>query len=462
MNPATETSNRRLESWKEIAAFFHRDERTVRRWEKERALPVHRMPGKARSSVYAFEQELAEWLRVPVSAELEFPEKTQPEVKLGTEQLQPLAKSRPSRRMANLLIVVAAIMAASVLVSFQFIHPRAAAVTAPSVGTSVHRSPVPEALDLYLKGKYEWSKRSPESLNRAVDYFTQAIVRDPNYAQAYAGLADTYNLLREYTTMPPNEAYPRALAAAQKAVELDDSLSEAHRALAFASFYWSWDLSGGEREFKRAIELSPNDAVAYHWYATALSVLGRFPESLAEIDRARQLDPGSASILADRALILFGAQRGQEPISLLKQIATADPSFLSPHAYLATIALVSQDYPVYLAESRKVAALMHDHVKLEIVKAGEKGFAQDGGKGLLEAVRKAEARFFQQGLISGYDLAQICALSGHNREALQYLQDAFKKHDPVVLNLRSDFTFRSLHSDPAFRHLISRIGLPPL
>jgi tetratricopeptide (TPR) repeat protein len=449
----------RLDSWKEIAAFFNRDERTVRRWEKERYLPVHRMPGKPGGSVYAFERELLDWLKKPAPVEQELPEPTQP------QKWEPTAPglSRPnrpfSRKMANFLILGLVLVIASVLASFRRVHWSDALVGRPP-SRAAAINPLPEAQDLYLKGRYEWSKRSPESLRRAVDYFTQAIVRQPNYALAYAGLADTYNLLREYSTMSPAEAYPRALAAARKAVELDDSLSQAHRSLAFAAFWWSWDFAVGEREFKRAIELDPNDAVAHHWYATALSTLGRFPESLVEIERARQLDPTSASILADRAILLFSAGHGEESIALLQQIATADPSFVSPHRYLARIAWMNQDYPAYLAESRKEALLMHDEVRLGIIKAGEQGLSQGGGNGLLKGLRTAEATYFAQGLISSYELAQICAVSGRNQEALEYLQDAFRKHDSAVLSLAFDPPFRRLHNDPAFRDLVNRIGLP--
>ena len=116
-------------------------------------------------------------------------------------------------------------------------------------------------------------------MNKSVDYFTQAIVHDPNYAPAYVGLANSYNLLREYTLMPASEAYPRALAAARRAVELDDQSSEAHASLAFALYYGTWDAAGAEREFRRAIELNPNSAVAHHWYATYLATLGPFSRS---------------------------------------------------------------------------------------------------------------------------------------------------------------------------------------
>ena len=144
-------------------------------------------------------------------------------------------------------------------------------------------------------------------MNQAVDYFTQAIVHDPNYAQAYVGLADCYNLLREYSAMPPEEAYPRALAAAKKAVELDDSSAEAHTSLAFATFYGSFDAAGAEREFRRALALNPSDARAHHWYATSLFAEGRYAEALSQIEMAQQLDPASSAILADKGLILLYA-----------------------------------------------------------------------------------------------------------------------------------------------------------
>src|ERR1035441_648344 len=148
----------------------------------------------------------------------------------------------------------------------------------------------PEAEDLYLKGRYYWNKRTPDDLNKAVDLFTQAIVHDPGYAKAYAGLADTYNLLREFSSMPSGEAFSRSLAAARRAVELDGGLADAHNSLAFASFYGAWDFAVAEREFERAIELDPHYATAYHWYANALVCLGRVDAALANMLRAGEVD----------------------------------------------------------------------------------------------------------------------------------------------------------------------------
>jgi tetratricopeptide (TPR) repeat protein len=447
----TDGTSGRLDSWKEIALFFSKDVRTVKRWEKERSLPVHRAPGKPGGSVYAFTDELTRWLNTS-SAKLD---EVTPDP--GTAaNVPPVSSFATFRIVSAILIVVTAVAIA------WFYSARRASMSLANSSLASHGSSNPEAVDLYLKGRFEWSKRSPESLNKAVDYFTQAIVRDPNYAQAYAGLADTYNLLREYSAMPSNEAYPRAIAAAKKAVELDDSLSEAHRALAFATYYWVWDFASGEREFKRAIQLDPKDAVAHHWYGTALGAVARYPEALSQLEEARRLDPTSVSIQADRALFLCYAGRDTEGLSLLKQIETADPTFISPHRYLASIAIVRGDYPVYLAESRKAAELAKDQTSMEIVKAAEQAFAAGGGNALLDSVRQIQEKYYEQGIISGYRVADICALSGKNQDAIHYLQEAFAKHDPDIINVKSNPSLRGLHSDPAFRDLVVRIGLPPL
>lgn len=224
----------------------------------------------------------------------------------------------------------------------------------------------PEAEQLYLRGRYYWNKRTPDDLNKAVDYFTQAIVRDPSYAAAYVGLADCYNLLREYTRMPADEAYARAFAAAKKAVELDDQSSSAHASLAFVLFYGKWDVAAADAEFRRSIDLDPNNAVAHHWYATYLLTLRRMPESLAEIERAQALDPTSTSILADKGDVLFQAGRRDEGIGLLRQMEATDPAFRSPHLYLKTFYLAEADYPDFLLESREDAQLLRDNVALAV------------------------------------------------------------------------------------------------
>ncbi|MGB8012611.1 MAG: winged helix-turn-helix domain-containing protein [Terriglobales bacterium] len=319
-----------------------------------------------------------------------------------------------------------------------------------------------EAEDFYLKGRYYWEKRTPDSLNKAVDSFTQALIHDPSYAPAYVGLADCYNLLREYTVMPASEAFPRALAAARKAVELAPESSEAHASLAFVSFFGMLDASTAGREFQLALALNPNNVIAHHWYATYLQCLRRYPESLAEIERAQALEPASKSILADKGNILFNAGRQQDAIALLKQMEENEPDFISPHRYLREIYLLTADYPHYLVEARSEAVLMHDNSALAVVEATERGFAAGGGKSLLESLRRQQTRLYERGLLSSYFLAQTYSLQGNKQEALRYLKTAHDQHADSMAPLETDHAFDNLHGEAAFRQLLADVGLPPL
>ena len=319
-----------------------------------------------------------------------------------------------------------------------------------------------EAGEFYLKGRYYWEKRTPESLNKAVDSFLQAIVHDPGYAPAYVGLADCYNLLREYTVMPPSEAYPRALAAAKKAVELDPQSSEAHAALAFASFYGIWDVAAADREFRRAIDLNPNNGIAHHWYATYLSCLRRYTESLAEIERAQALDPASKSVLADKGMILFDAGRHQEAIALLQQMEASEPDFISPHRYLKCIYLLMADYPNYLMEAKKEAVLMHDGSAIALATTMDKAYVTGGGKGLLNSLIAEQKKLYEHGEISPFLLAMTYSLAGNKPDALRYLKIAYDQRVDGIIAIESDHSFDSLSAEAAFRKMIADLGLPPL
>jgi Tfp pilus assembly protein PilF len=320
----------------------------------------------------------------------------------------------------------------------------------------------PEARDFYLKGRYEWDKRTPESLNQAVDYFTQTIVHDPNYAPAYVGLADCYNLLREYSAMPPEEAYPRALAAARKAVDLDDSSAEAHTSLAFATFYGSFDAADAEREFRRAFALNPNDARAHHWYATFLYTEGRYSEALGQIEIAQQLDPASNAILADKGLILLYAGPREQGVAILKQLESTEPAFPSTYRYLQDAALMDKDYPAYLEAAAKAARLLHDQRELALVKAEEEGFARGQQQGMFERVLEEQKKLYAEGRLSAYDLSSTYGFLGNKPKALEYLQKAYDHHESGLTSIRNNLGFEGLHSDPAFRKLVVQTGLPPL
>lgn len=319
-----------------------------------------------------------------------------------------------------------------------------------------------EAEQFYLKGRFYWDKRTPDALNKAVDSFTQAIIQDPTYAPAYVGLANCYNLMREYTLMPASEAYPRALAAAKRAVELDDQSSDAHASLAFALFWGTWDAASADREFRRAIELNPNNAVAHHWYATYLGTIGRHSESLAEIERAQTLDPASKSILADKGQILAGQGRRDEAATLLKQLEATEPDFISPHRYLKEIDFAAGDYAAYLREWKTEATLMHDTSGLKLIDAAEKGYSQAGAQGMLRNVQAAQKKLYEQGLLSPYPLAETDALLGDKQEALRLLTKAYERHDERAVGIGTDPSLKSLEGEPAYKELAARVAIPAI
>ncbi len=453
--------NRRLDSWKEIAAFFGRDERTVKRWEKERSLPVHRLPGGSRARVFAFSEELERWMSSPESATEQDSGVTSISVNARPEALdgEPAGSTAvPGRRSGKAWIASACLVLVALggLIAWRIHAGRVASIDTPvKAATQVN----PEAEQLYLQGRYYWNRRTPADLTKAVDFFTQAIVRDPSYAQPYVGLADCYNLLREFAAMPSDEAFPRALAAAKKAVELDDSSAEAHASLAFVTFYWSWDVAGAEAEFRRAIQLEPHYVAAHHWYATFLMANGRFDESMKEFEAAQKLDPASTPILADKALLLFNEGRLDDAAALLKQIEASQPGFFSTHKYLSSVYLAKRDYSNYLSEARQAALLSHDDEQLAIVRAAEQGFRSGGERGLLQNTLQMQKKLCAEGKLSPFFVARTAALLGDKEEALQYLRQAYQRHDTYFLWARIDNNLAPLRNEPEFRKLMEEAGL---
>ena len=444
-------SDRRLDSWKEIASFFGRDERTVRRWEKENDLPVRRVPGGTKGRVFAYESELRRWLSTPQAEHqvvpLQLVHAQANQVPANQAQPNQATLTSPARYKPALAIAVCAVVVAGLLFYAAHHHFVVNASTA-------HAHPR-EAEDFYLQGRYFWNKRTPEDLTKAVDLFTQAIVRDPSYAKAYVGLADCYNLLREYSAMPPEEAYPRALSAAKKAVELDDTSAEAHASLAFVTFYWSWDANTAEREFKRAIALNPEYSTAHHWYATFLLSLHRLPEAALEIEEARKLDPSSKAVIADQGFILYHLGKTGQGIAQLKEIEHSDPAFLSPHIYLTEIYDLAGDYPNFLKESQHVAELRHDSQGMEIARAAETGYTAGGVTAMWQAMLAAQLKLHAEGALPSFSLAETYARLGKNHEAIEYLHQAYDQHDDHFVFLGTDPALLGLRGDPAFNDLLA-------
>ena len=484
----------RLDSWKEVAAYLGRGERTVKRWESERGLPAYRVPGGGRACVYAYTAELDEWLGSEkakgLEASREAAQKAEPAYGFSTSEvaverpslasasLPEVPASRPSKRGTWLLafsglllisIVGMAVYLADLRTADSRISARLRSLFTQSppnpdqhVSATVTDSEKSLAHDLYLKGRYEWNQRTPDSLNRALDYFTQAIVHDPGDARTYVGLADTYLLLREYSTMPESEAYARAIAAARKAVELDDSLAEAHRALAFAETNGNWDFVSGENEYRRAIQLNPTDPLARLWFANSFASPGWLRESLAEIDRAQELDPSSHAILADKGLLLYKAGKKQEGIELLKEVERTDPEFRSPHFYLMLIGFWLRDYPTYLKEGEQAAQAVNDPVLMDTLAKARAGYALDGERGLLRNLYNAQTKYYAAGKTPGMTLARTCLRIGKKEQALQLMQEDYARHSAAFLWCLSDPDFLSLKDDPKYKELLKKINFPAL
>ena len=609
---------RRLDSWKEIAAFFGRAERTVKRWETDRGLPVHRVPGSGRSSVFAYSNELAKWLEGP-GQEIDADDSASGEVgdlktKLAGAAVPPTAaplatvpvviESWPTSRIAAWIVPL--LLAAGLVTYFSVGHsgvrfkalagrhpanaeahdlylgPDSIAVlpftnehgnadtdylsdgiteslignlahvprlkvrsrdsvfrykgkaaevqtVGNSLGVSVvlsgrvmlqgdtieisaeltdvrdnteiwgHRyagksanlislqqqiagdiagrlrstlSPADKqqvtnqgtrdakAYSLYLKGRYAWNKRTYAALETAISYFNQAIAEDPEYALAYSGLADAYSVL-PFFGGDPSEDYAKSNAAARRALDLDATLAHPHAVLGSNEVGYDWDFAGGEAEFKKAIELDPNDATAHQWYAESISTLGgREQEALAEINRAHQLDPLSPIISRVIGSIRVSARQYDEAISVCKELENENPTFAAAHDCLAYAYWGKHMYPQVIEEWKAYGQLTGDPRDSEFAAALEQGSRSAGWRGALtQAIGNLQNRR-KTSYFSALMIARFYADLGDKDQAFQWLDTAYREHDWMLIGLKTYFPLDPLRSDPRFAELVSKVGLP--
>ncbi len=316
----------------------------------------------------------------------------------------------------------------------------------------------PEAYESYLKGRYFWNKRTAEGLKVALAYFNQAIDEDPNYAQAYSGLADTYALLGDwqYAVMTPKEAFPKAKAAATKALALDSTLGEAHNSLAFILDGFDWDLDSGGKEFQRAIELNPGYATAHHWYAWHLSLLGRYDEAIVEMRKAENLDPLSLIINADLAELLVLAHVYDESIRQSRKTIEMDPNFALAHNQLAQAYLQIHMYDEAVAELQKAVQLSGRSPTCIANLA--RAFVASGNRSEAVKLLKELKKRASPGYSNASEIAMIYASFGDMEQAMSWLEKGYEERfNPGVL-LRPGFD--PLRSDSRFQNLLHRIGLP--
>ena len=313
-----------------------------------------------------------------------------------------------------------------------------------------------EAYELYLKGRFFWNKRTGEDLKTACDYFQQAIAADPQYATAYAGLAESYLLIPLFGAGFPQEYFPKAKAAAQRAIELEETSAEAHTALGLLFCFSDANFAESEKEFKRAIALNPNYATAHHWFGNALLVaLGRFDEAISENQRAVELDPLSLIINADLGSTLMMARRYDQAIAQLQRTLTLDNKFGYALWNLGAALYLKGDTAAAIAEYEKAQPLDDDP---QIVGLLGRAYADAGQKDkAMELIGQLEARAKQQ-FVRGYLIALIYIGLGDKTKAIDYLEREYLNHDNIDTSwIRVDPMLDPLRGDPRFEALAEKI-----
>jgi TolB-like protein/tetratricopeptide (TPR) repeat protein len=313
-----------------------------------------------------------------------------------------------------------------------------------------------EAHQLYLKGRFFWNKRTGNDLKKSIEYFEQAIAADPNYALAYAGIADAYVWLPGYTAGTPRDCYPKAKAAAMKALQLDDTLAEAHTTLALAIWLYDFDSSQAIREFQRAIELNPNYAIAHQQYGNnTLSALGRFDDAIVEGKRAVELDPLSLVINTDLGSDYYYARRYDEAIAQLHKTLEMDPGFYIAHLVLGQVLDAKGARDAAIVECEKARALNDDPSVLGVL---ARAHGLSGNKMEAEKILDHLKKLSKERYVSAYSFALVYLGLGDKEEALRWLEQSYQDRAGSDIGfIRVDPLLDPLRGDPRFEALAEKI-----
>jgi TolB-like protein/Flp pilus assembly protein TadD len=313
-----------------------------------------------------------------------------------------------------------------------------------------------EAHQLYLKGRYLWNRRTAENLKKALNYFQQAVDKDPDYALAYTGIADTCALFSVYGAGAPQEYLPRAKAAAEKALALDDSLAEAHASMGLV-FYSYFEGAQSVKEFKRAVELNPNYATAHHWYGRlTLVMLGQLDHAMAEVKRAYELDPVSSIIHSDLGGVNYMARRYDEAIKQLRSTVEIDPEFYFAHRYLGMALELKGDTGRAIAEYKKALELNDDPSGLAFIAHAEASMGhQNEARALLAQLTDAATKRYAQ----PYAFALVHLALGEREQALDWLERAVEERGATYFNfIKVDPFFDPLRGDPRFEAVVQKVA----
>lgn len=474
-----------LAGWKGIAAYFGCNVRTVRRYEQERGLPVHRAPGKRGSTIFARASELDAWLESrekeqqlnpalgpdptlsPNDAVSRLgniphnnPAWAEPALAPAATPDEHRAKQVSFLRSQPWAFVVSALLICTAVLFWKVGNRQTPIATAFSHSDALKARPyvpAPGAEDLLLRGRYYWNLRTADGLAKAIDAYTQAIVADPSYAEAYAGLAESYDLLPQFGQADLGESLRKAEHAADRAIALNPNLAAAHTAKAFALFYWDWDIADSDAEFRRALTLDPESALTHQWYASTLEDRLEGAACLQQIDEALRLSPTSAAIAADAALFRANFGDFDAGMKALKEIEQTQPTLATPAYFLREIDFAAGNYAAYVADARHYASITRAPDDVAVADAVARGWAQGGRTGLLQARARALKAAFDRNTVSGYNLGQSLILLGRSKEALPYFTAALNKHYVLLITMPQCPWAKTLARNPGYASLFAQI-----
>jgi serine/threonine protein kinase/tetratricopeptide (TPR) repeat protein len=313
-----------------------------------------------------------------------------------------------------------------------------------------------EAYQLYLKGRYEFFRGNRDGYNRANAYFEQAIVRDPSYSMAYAGLAGDYALQALFGYAPPGETYPKSIAAAKKAIALEERSAEAHAWLGYSILLYEWNWTQSEQELHRALAIDPNDAAAHRQYGVFLVTVRRFDEAIAEERRAETLDPLSPAMPVVLGWALTEAHRYEEAVAALKRALELEPAFVQAHAFLADAYLQSGRAELAITESRRAIELGYPFGKTLLAAS----YAAAGKNAEGTALLRESINQFKTSHAGAFFIAALFNGLGEKDQAFLWLEESYNGHEPLLTALNSAPYFDNLRADPRFQDLVRRIGIP--
>ena len=323
-----------------------------------------------------------------------------------------------------------------------------------------HHTEDAEAYRLYLKGRHHWNRWTEEGFYKAIEYFQKAVEKDPSYALAYSGLADSYVLLGWNSYLPPKEAFPKGKDAAMTALRLDPDLAEAHTSLAAVLWLYDWRWEEAETEFKRSLELNPAYPTANHWYAEFVMTMGRHEEAIARVKNGQNLDPLSLIINVAVGWALYHGRRYEEAIEQLRRTVELDPNYPVTYWILGLLLRKTSRYEMAIAEGAKAVTLSSGSPLMQAALASTlaaAGRTQDGRQVLDDLTELAKNKY-----VAPYFVAGIYVGLGENERAIESLKECYDEHSHWLIYLHLDPNMDGLRDNPRFQNLLHRIGLPSL